>query len=441
MGIKWGLNSDHGDQSHIIEKVKRMLEEGWRVRIKPQYGRPYVTARKMDNGRRVERGLGYASSEEVEEIKKMNTLYTTTRSRRRKRKIKESREFGKGGRGFLSGLEFLERFRVHRLGLRFDVPGKRVNVAALYGLGEVSYEPRNGQHVVRVGVGVRRVVTIQVNRDGSAQIYLECSDNPMNFFEFLGFCYFWLLETFSRLTGAIVNLEDFRVFVAPEFNIDLPGVVIAEETRSLTLKDLYEGLVVRIYRVGKDEKMSMPDGGTRVEVMAKNFQGEKLKNAVDDVISLALLPEVLKKLEEIKSRLLSIEKEVQALRNEGITNLSVEKEVKGITFMDIPEDLQWALRELEQLGYVRVKEDRVEYGDRVWAAIRRYHGNIDGWIEWEAQGLVGKMRGIFKNVIGAIRYYDNKYEGKPGVPYDKFLEAFELSHRKKEQVDRYNAIP
>ena len=100
MGIKWGLNRDHGDQSHIIEKVKRMLEEGWRVRIKPQYGRPYVTARKMANGRRVERGLGYASSEEVEEIKKVITIYTTTRSRRRKRKIKESRELGKGGRGF-----------------------------------------------------------------------------------------------------------------------------------------------------------------------------------------------------------------------------------------------------------------------------------------------------------------------------------------------------
>ena len=144
--------------------------------------------------------------------------------------------------------------------------------------------------------------------------------------------------------------------------------------------------------------------------------------------------------DRIKIRLSSIENQIQALSNEGAIKLGVKKEVKKVTFEDLPKDLQKALMELKSHGYIRVREDRVEYGDRVWAAIKRYHGNIDGWIEWEAQGLVGKMRDIFKNVIEAIRYYDNKYEGKPGVPYNKFLEAFELSHRKKEQVDRYNAI-
>ena len=441
-----------------------------------------------------------ASSEEVEEIKKVITIYTTTRPRRRKRKIKEGGEFGKGGRGFLSGFEFLNVFRVHRLGLRFDVPEKCVNVTALYELpGIVSYEPQNKQHVVKLGLGFRRVVTIQVNRDGSAQFYLECSDNPMDFFEFVGFCKFWLLETFSKLTGAVVSLKDFRVIVSPEYNADFPGLrVVAEGRSTVTLEDLYNRLIARVYGVGDGEKLSMPEGGVRLEASDKSVEGADLETLVEGAMAVAVLP---RELQEMKKSLKTLRKDVELLKggltsiqifNERLQNLEAavrrmdqtlgdylanklgnlwyatferfrdslvegireglkqamrdaikeavgeirrEVEVAGkrVTFRDLPEDLQWALKELERFGYVRIREDRVEYGDRVWSAIRRYHGNIDGWIEWEAQGWVGKMRGVFKDIIGTIRYFDNKYEGKPGVPYDKFLEAFKLSHRKRKQ--------
>ena len=32
-----------------------------------------------------------------------------------------------------------------------------------------------------------------------------------------------------------------------------------------------------------------------------------------------------------------------------------------------------------------------------------------------------------------IRYSGSKYDGESGAPYDKFLEAFKLSHRKRKQ--------
>ena len=221
----------------------------------------------------------------------------------------------------------------------------------------------------------------------------------------------------------------------------------------------------------RDRKESMPGGGTRVEAVANNLQGENLKDMVDGVVSVALLPKTLKKLErdleQIKGSLTS----VQVLGNEVAAKLGnlwyatferfrdslvegikeglkqaikdaikeavgeirrdVEKAVKRMTFRDLPEDLQWALKQFEEFGYIRVREDRVEYGDRVWSAIKRYHGNIDGWLEWEAQGWVGKLRDIFKDVIGTIRYFDNKYEGKTGVPYDKFLEEYQRRRESK----------
>ena len=431
----------------MIEKAKRLADEGWKIRIRRIKRYLYLTARKSVGGRRQERSLGRVSPEELREIKHLipTVSITTTRSSHKKRKTKKSERLGKGGRGFLSGLELLNILRIHRVGLRFSADGKQINVTALHGLGEVSYEPCSRQHIVRVGIGIKRVVTIQVNQDGSAQVFLECSDNPMDFFEFIGFCEFWLLEVFSKLTGTNISLKDFRVILPPEFNIDIPRVAMIEIAKCITLKDLCHKLIVRIYEVKQNEKVSMPEGGTRVEVVANNLQGENLKDFVKGIMSLALLPKELRKLKKdlkkIKVRLSSIENQVQALKSEGAIKLGVKKEIKKVTFEDLPEDLQRVLMELESLGYIRVREDRVEYGDRVWAAIKKYHGNIDGWIEWESQGLVGKMRGIFKNVIGAIRYYDNKYEGKPGVPYDKFLEAFELIHRKREQVDRYNAIP
>jgi len=349
-------------------------------------------------------------------------------------------------------------------------------------LGRVRFVERSKQWILRMEVGVRRWLTVQANRDGTAQVFLEASDNPLSVEEFIGFCRFLLLEVMRRATGRRVGLGDFEVMVAPEINCDLDGVRLMEGVKSLTLEKYYED-VVRIYYSDPGEKESMPNGGTRVEVRASSLNGYSLEDIVDGVASMARLPAVLTKikkdLELIKGslprqqlefnqlseavaaklanliyltfekwgnrfelalrelgtklnealkplfiRLQQLERENQELRKklEELTN-----EDSSIKFDDLPSDLKEFLKVLERDGYVRLTNTRIAYGDKVWAAIFKRKGNIDGWLNEAAYDYLGKEdnRELFKSVIKAIRYYDNRYNGKPGVPYDKFLEGLE----------------
>jgi len=61
----------------------------------------------------------------------------------------------------------------------------------------------------------------------------------------------------------------------------------------------------------------------------------------------------------------------------------------------------------------------------VWEAIYKRRGNLDYWLKL-ASDEYPEVRELFKHIILAIRYYDNRYGGKVGVPWDKFLEALEL---------------
>jgi len=372
------------------------------------------------------------------------------------------------------------RFMVHRLGLRFVKPW--VSPLLLQQLGRARYIERSKQWVVRMEVGVKRWLTIQANRDGTAQVFLEASDNPLSLEEFIGFCKFFLPEVMRRATGRQVSLKDFEVMVAPEINCDLDGVKIMEGVKSLTLEEYYED-VVRIYLVDPDEKESMPNGGTRIEVRAESWNGYSLEEIVDGVVSMARLPTVLaeikKDLELIKGSLprhqieMNQLSEAVAAKLANLIYLTFEKwgnrfelalrelgsklqealkplferierlerenqelrrrlqeltqQDSSIKFEDLPRDLREFLKELERDGYVRLTETRIAYGDRVWQAILRRKGNIDGWIESESYNYMGREdnRELFKAVIKAIRFYDNRYRGKPGVPYDKFLEALE----------------
>ncbi len=119
----------------------------------------------------------------------------------------------------------LPRF-VHRVVLRFVRPW--VSPLYLSVFGGVRFVERSRQYIFRLGVGDRRWVTVQVNRDGTAQVFLEASDNPLGLEEFIGFCRFYLLWLFRRITGRSVGLEDFVVLAAPEFNLDLDGVNLLE---------------------------------------------------------------------------------------------------------------------------------------------------------------------------------------------------------------------
>jgi len=235
---------------------------------------------------------------------------------------------------------------------------------------------------------------------------------------------------------------------------------------------------VRLYYSDPGVKETMPDGGTRVEVRAKSLTGLNLQDVVEGVMSVAKLPTVLteikKDLELIKGSLprdrieanqlseavaaklanliyLTFEKwgnrfelalrelgprlqEALAPVFEKIERLErenaelrrrleeLQREDSSVKFEELPDDLRGFLKELERDGYVRISETRIAYGDRVWAAIVRRKGNIDAWLNEESYNYYGKQD-LFKAVVKAIRYYDNRYNGKPGVPYDLFLDA------------------
>ena len=270
--------------------------------------------------------------------------------------------------------------------------------------------------------------------------------------------------------------------VAPEINCDLDGVRIVEGVKSVTLEECYED-VVRIYYSEPGVKESMPNGGTRIEVRTSSWNGCSLEEIVDGVVSMARLPTVLteikKDLEVIKGSLprqrieaeqlaevvatklanliyLTFEKwgsrfelvlrELGAKLNEALKplfirlqqlereNQELRKKIEELTskdsslkFDDLPSELKEFLKELERDGYVRLSNTRIAYGDKVWQAIFKRKGNIDGWLNEAAYDYYGKedKRELFKAVIKSIRFYDNRYNGKPGVPYDKFMEAFE----------------
>ena len=487
-----------GGKSDLVEKCKRLVDEGWTLRLRKRKSGLYLYMRKTINGRRVEKYVSKITEDDEKRLRELGLLGKRSKSYRVKtsRKPRASttintttrqqsqplaRQPSHGGVGGsrLGGVGGC-LFMVHRLGLRFVRPW--VSPLLLQQLGRVRFVERSKQWILRMEVGVRRWLTVQANRDGTAQVFLEASDNPLSVEEFIGFCRFLLLEVMRRATGRRVGLGDFEVMAAPEINCDLDGVRLMEGVKSLTLEKYYED-VVRIYYSDPGEKESMPNGGTRVEVRASSLNGYSLEDIVDGVASMARLPAVLteikKDLELIKGslprqqlefnqlseavaaklanliyltfekwgnrfelalrelgtklnealkplfiRLQQLERENQELRKklEELTN-----EDSSIKFDDLPSDLKEFLKVLERDGYVRLTNTRIAYGDKVWAAIFKRKGNIDGWLNEAAYDYLGKEdnRELFKSVIKAIRYYDNRYNGKPGVPYDKFLEGLE----------------
>ena len=502
-GENWGELSGE----NLIEKCRELIADGWTLRVKRRKTTLYISARKTINGKRKEIYVSKVKPEEIEELKKLGLLSATSREKKPKTtsRVKKTtttntttrqqpqppaRQPSHGGvggherarHGEVEQQGGLRRcvFMVHRLGLRFVKPW--VSPLLLQGLGRARYIERSKQWILKLEVGVKRLLTLQVNNDGTAQVFLEASDNPLGVDEFIGFCKFMLLEVFRRATGKQVSLSDFEVMVAPEINCDLDGVKLMEGVKSLTLQDYYED-VVRIYYSEPGVKESMPNGGTRVEVRASSLNGYSLEEVVDGVVSMAKLPAVLteikKDLELIKGSLPRQQLEYSQLSEAVATKLAnliyvtfekwgnrfelalrelgsklqevlkpvfdkierlerenqeLKRKLQELTsedssfkFEDLPSSLKDFLKEMERDGYIRLSDTRISYGDRVWAAIIKRKGNIDGWLNEASYDYFGKEdnRELFKAVIKAIRFYDNKFNGKPGVPYDKFLEALE----------------
>lgn len=469
------VTPQQGGNQGIIEKAERLYSEGWVLRVKLVKGKKYLYARRYnkETKSREEIYVGSVSEEEIKVLEEKGLLRSARKSesksrnigsdKRGKRKPQQhtttrhgvgggSSHEGVGGHG---GGSHVCGFMVHRLGLRFVKPW--VSPLLLRQLGGVRFVERSRQWVVRLGVGRGRWVTLQVNGDGTAQVFLEASGNPLSVEEFIGFCRFFLLELFRRVTGRDVSLRDFMVVAAPEINCDFGGVRVLEGVKCLTLEDYY-GEVVRVYWCGAGSKVTMPNGGTRVEVRAESLKGAELGDVVDGLVGVAKLPLVVNELrslvgevrgylqgmedlhEEVRSLVLlmgsAMERlaEVSKLMSDvaGVLGIVVGK-VAGVagatqnvrqpklTFRDLPKKLRDFLMKLEEDGYVRITEERVAYGDRVWGAIRRLKGNIDGWMEWESLNY-GSKSWLFKAVLRAVRYYDNRYGGKPGVPWGLFVE-------------------
>lgn len=369
---------------------------------------------------------------------------------------------------------------MHKLHLRYVRNDVVILYLSSYGF---RFDFRNKQWIRRFPLARDRWVTVQINRDGSAQVYLATDDNPLDIWEFIAFCKGVLPFIFKQLTGKDVSLRDFIVMTAPEPNIDLPGVKILEGVKSLSLEEYYDD-VVRIYF--KEHSNTMPNGGTRVEVIANSWRGLNLEDLANGLVSMVQLPrtlieikndlelikgslpkqqleiaalsdavsaklanllylffekflnrlelslkEMLSRIDEFlkpfKEKLVQLEKENQELKAKLRELTSEDSKLK---FGDLPSDLKEFLKELERDGYVRLTETRISYGDRVWQAIFKRKDNIDGWIESESYNYY-KRKNLFKAVFRAIRFYDNRYRGKPGVPYDKFILALNdyLSHQ------------
>ena len=487
---KQGIYVRWGNKVYTLEDL---IREGWSLRVKRVKGNYYLTVRKKINGKRIEKSIGKISEEVYKLLVEKGLLKNENGTRGKHRsKAKQKVESGskvsnfkpntpstnntttpqhqEGGNGRdgvkpPSGGNRVGGFWVHRLDLRFVRSWvSRVHLGSL----GFRFDPRNKQYYGSFVLGRGRVLKVQVNSDCTAQVYLNCSERPLDVFEFIGFCRIYLLCLFRELCGGReVSLSDFVVIAAPHVNCDVPGVTL-EGVKCVTLEN-YCDEVLRIYF--KESSSLIPDGGLRVEVEARSLQGSSLNDVVEGLIATVKLPVLLndmkKTLDEIKgglsiqqinareiadivstqlynllhlmfNRLIAhiekglieglnkVFKKVEELERENrILKLELERlkqQYEGkMRFNNLPGKLKEFLKELEKEGFIRIYDDRVAFGDRVWEAIFKCKGNIDGWII-RSSDLFIEDRDLFLAVMRAIRYYDNKWNGKPGVPYDLFLD-------------------
>lgn len=351
-----------------LEEVKRIIKE--------------VMGKATNRGNNSSRGNPNTKSRINEPGSSSNTIISSSRpGSRQQAQIPD----GKGDRGgvggsarasagVLAGLWTGSLF-VHRVVLRFVRPW--VSPLYLSEFGGVRFVERSKQWVLRLGVGVKRCVTVQVNRDGTAQVFLEASDNPLGLEEFIGFSRFYLLWLFRKITGRNVSLEDFIVLSAPEFNMDLDGVNLLEGlgARSLTLEKFLSD-IVRMYYSDPGVKTTMPNGGTRVEARPSSYGGMNLKELVEGVAATAELPRFLS----------SLKKEIE----------EVKDLVKGGV----------SLKSLEKQGFADLVATKLaNYLEILW---KRIEARLQQWIRELAGKIAEALQGYINELLQRIRVLEEE---------------------------------
>jgi len=508
----------------LEERIKELVNDGYSIRIHKfkSKGRVYfyVKAMKTVNGKRKEITVARISPEEAEKLEKLGLITKRKRGRKVYKEKSESpnnntttsaqpsdtsniKNFADSSGGYGGCKPNINlSFGIHEVSLKFTKPW--VSVLFVQSLG-ANYNEQNKQHVLVIEIGRKRYVKVQVNRSGTAQVFLTASENPLSIEEFIGFCKFYLPSLFYRLTGREVSLSDFIVMRSPEINVDIDGAYM-DGAKVITIEgsgkplDRYCDELIRIYQCDPMEKETMPNGGVRVEVRASGWKGLPLSNIVSGLSAFSRLPSLLsdvqRTLEEVKGSMSSNQIELGAIleavynrfanilwamfeKHDSRLELVLKQILKELldkveewvrsyvehrlqelgynvnrmgsnngdngssrvmTLDDLPIEFARFLGDLDEAGYVRIMYDKIMYGDRTWQAIRYFRGNIDGFIEEASYEFVdGKrdLRDLFKAVMKAIRFYDNRFNGSVGVPWDRFVSALERFYGKKlEEIEK-----
>jgi len=375
-------------------------------------------------------------------------------------------------------VEALDEEQVHNLMLHVNKSPQRIPKDY------VLHKKVNGVWVKKIALPVKnllmRIVEIWASRR-SVTIYVKASGCPMGYDDFMKVLGVIEHELYN-LYGETISHDDIRV-LRVEFNVDNP-VMISAQDYVVTVRDIEEeyrryikvlpdgNMVERIERV-EHKKRSLTDfveemklrrdvGRTLIDIKKtlEEVKGsmtsrqlevgavvEAVANRIANVIWAmfekhdANLERVLK--QSLKDLLNKVEEWVKDYVEQKVSELgNVMTNGNGNsrreypwdkTINDVPRGLVKFLSELDKAGYIRIMYEKVMYGDKLWAAIRYYKGNIDAFIEeasYEFLDAKADLRKLFKSVIKAIRFYDNKYGDITGVPWSKFLEALEMFYGK-----------
>jgi len=356
----------------------------------------------------------------------------------------------------------------------------------------VMHEKVKGVWVKRIVLPVKnllmRAVEIWASKR-SVTIYIKASGCPMGYDDFMKVLGVIEHELY-RLYGTVIPHNEINV-LRVEYNIDKPVTVAVQdcvvtvrdveeeyrryvkempdgrmververiEHRRRSLTDFVEEMKIRsdigdaikeIKRTLEEVKGSMStrqiEVGAIVEAVSNRFANilwamfEKHDSRLELVLR-QILKELLDKVEEwvrgyVEHRLRELGYNVNSMGGSNSGNGSS----RVMTLDDLPIEFARFLGDLDEAGYVRIMYDKIMYGDKTWQAIRYFRGNIDGFIEEASYEFVdGKrdLRDLFKAVMKAIRFYDNKFNGSVGVPWDRFVSALERFYGKKlEEIEK-----
>jgi hypothetical protein len=98
---------------------------------------------------------------------------------------------------------------------------------------------------------------------------------------------------------------------------------------------------------------------------------------------------------------------------------------RQVKFEDLPEGVKELLRYMAEKKLIEIQDERVMYSGQTWIQLEKFRYNFDAWLESVKYDLPRPIQHPCTAVLKAIRFYDNRYAGKPGVPYTLWLRKFE----------------